>query len=148
LLSQLLDRVHIKDVLSALGMPEQGSNRGYDPVQLILNFWTGIWCGAKCYEHLEVTRRDEAIRDIFGWERMCGHKAFQRYFAKFDQAINHRVFTKLFQWFFSNLSFDKYTLDFDSTIMARYGRQEGSAKGYNPKKTGRNSHHPLMAFVH
>jgi hypothetical protein len=79
---------------------------------------------------------------------MCGHKAFQRYFAKFDRAINHRVFAKLFQWFFSNFYFDKYTLDFDSTIMTRYGRQDGAAKGYNPKKTGRNFHHPLMAFMH
>jgi hypothetical protein len=32
--------------------------------------------------------------------------------------------------------------------MTRYGRQEGAAKGYNPKKTGRNFHHPLMAFAH
>jgi hypothetical protein len=74
LLSQLLDRVCIKDVLSSSGMPEQGSNRGYDPVQLILNFQTGMWCGANCYEHLEVTRRDEVIWEIFGRERMCGHK--------------------------------------------------------------------------
>jgi hypothetical protein len=31
--------------------------------------------------------------------------------------------------------------------MTRYGNQEGAKKGYNPKKRGRNSHHPLIAFV-
>ncbi len=31
--------------------------------------------------------------------------------------------------------------------MTRYGNQEGALRGYNPKKKGRNSHHPLMAFV-
>ena len=31
--------------------------------------------------------------------------------------------------------------------MTRYGRQQGAKKGYNPKKPGRNSHHPLIAFV-
>ncbi len=31
--------------------------------------------------------------------------------------------------------------------MTRYGRQEGAARGYNPAKPGRLSHHPLMAFV-
>jgi hypothetical protein len=31
--------------------------------------------------------------------------------------------------------------------MTRYGQQEGAARGYNPRKPGRNSHHPLMAFV-
>ena len=29
-----------------------------------------------------------------------------------------------------------HTLDMDSTILCRYGEQEGSLKGYNPKKPG------------
>ncbi|MQL46424.1 transposase, partial [Escherichia coli] len=29
----------------------------------------------------------------------------------------------------------------------RYGEQEGSKRGYNPQKPGRNSHHPLIAFI-
>jgi len=39
------------------------------------------------------------------------------------------------------------TIDLDSTVITREGNQEGSAKGYNPNRRGRNSHHPLMAFV-
>ena len=39
------------------------------------------------------------------------------------------------------------TLDLDSTVMTRYGQQEGAARGDNPTKPGRASHHPLMAFV-
>ncbi|MBK6593146.1 MAG: transposase [Burkholderiales bacterium] len=36
----------------------------------------------------------------------------------------------------------------DSTVLTRWGSQiEGGAKGYNPKNKGRQSHHPLMAFV-
>ena len=42
---------------------------------------------------------------------------------------------------------NNYTLDFDSTVMVREGEQEGAAKGYNPKRPGRNSHHPILAFV-
>lgn len=38
-------------------------------------------------------------------------------------------------------------MDLDSTVITRYGDQEGSAKGYNPQKRGRNSHHPLIAFI-
>lgn len=41
----------------------------------------------------------------------------------------------------------KITLDLDSTVITRYGDQEGSVVGYNPKKRGRKSHHPLMAFI-
>lgn len=38
-------------------------------------------------------------------------------------------------------------LNFDSSVLTRYGDQEGAEKGYNPKKHGRNSHHPILAFL-
>ncbi len=78
---------------------------------------------------------------------MPGHRSFQRFFQKFNQAKNQEVFTNLYQWFFSNLAFDNFTLDFDSSVITRYGEQQGAKKGYNPRKRGRKSHHPLMAFV-
>ena len=128
-------------------MPLQGSNRGYDPVKLILSLFAGVWCGASCFGHLDVVRYDAALCQLLGMKRGAWHKAYQRYFDKFSQAVNQRVFSELFRWFFSNLVFDNYTLDFDSTVMVREGEQEGAAKGYNPKRPGRNSHHPLLAFV-
>ena len=39
------------------------------------------------------------------------------------------------------------TLHLDSSVITRYGHQQGAKKGYNPKKPGRPSHHPLMAFL-
>jgi hypothetical protein len=147
LLKEMLKRMKIDEVLKSIALPKQGSNRGYDPEQLVQNFWVGIWCGANCFEHLEVTRYDEVIREIFDWKKMAGHRSFKRYFKKFNQATNQEVFTNLYKWFFSNLQFDNYTLDFDSTILTRYGDQEGSKRGYNPKKPGRKSHHPLMSFI-
>ena len=40
-----------------------------------------------------------------------------------------------------------YTLDMDSTVFERYGKQEGSLKGHNPRRHGRPSHHPLLAVL-
>ncbi len=147
LMKKLIEQTGINDALKKIGLPVQRSNRGYDPIQLINNFWVSIWSGASRYEHLEVTRHDTVIQKMFGWEKMAGHKSFQRYFEKFTQKINNSVFTELFQWFYSQTHFDNYTLDIDSTILTRYGDQEGATKGYNPKKRGRNSHHPLIAFI-
>lgn len=147
LMKQLIEKTKINEVLERLPLPVQGSNRGYKPTQLIKNFWVSIWSGAIRFEHLEITRMDKVIQKIFGWKQMAGHKSFQRYFKKFGQGDNQRIFTELFNWFFSQIKFDNYTLDLDSTIMTRYGRQQGAKKGYNPKKPGRNSHHPLIAFV-
>jgi len=37
--------------------------------------------------------------------------------------------------------------DIHYTVVSRYGQQEGAKRGYNPHKPGRNSHHPILAFV-
>ena len=148
LFREMLNRIKFASILNDLELPIQGSNRGYSPEQLITNFLVSVWCGANNFEHLEVTRHDEVIREIFDWQSMPGHRSFKRYFQKFNQCTNNRVFTKFYQWFFSNLHFDNYTLDFDSSVITRYGEQQGAKKGYNSKKPGRKSHHPIMAFVH
>ena len=36
------------------------------------------------------------------------------------------------------------TIDLDSTVTPVYGNQEGADKGYNPKKRGLKSYHPLL----
>jgi len=143
----MMDKMSFMQVLKDAPLPAQGSNRGYDPVQLIVQFIISIWSGASRYEHLEVTRFDGVIQQMFGWKSMAGHRAFARYFQKFSMQDNADVFTYLYQWFFNNLTFDHFTLDLDSSVVTRYGEQQGASKGYNPKKPGRNSHHPLMAFV-
>ena len=129
---KMLERFHFDEHLEQSGIPVQGSNRG---------------CGASCFGHLDVVRYDTALCKLLGWERGADHRACQRYFNKFSQAVSQRVFGELFSRFFSELLFDNCTLDFDSTVMVREGNQKGAVKGYNPKRPGRPSHHPLLAFV-
>jgi len=38
-------------------------------------------------------------------------------------------------------------LNLDSSVLTRYGEQQGAHSGYNPRKPGRPSHHPLLAFL-
>ncbi|NBR49231.1 hypothetical protein EBU02_10395 [bacterium] len=40
-----------------------------------------------------------------------------------------------------------FSLDLDSTVFLREGNQEGAAKGYNPGRPGRKSHHPILAVL-
>jgi hypothetical protein len=108
---------------------------------------SGVWCGADRYAHLDIARLDRSLQQLYGWKKMAEHKAFERYFRKFDIPVSHEVFGSLYRWLFNNLKFDNFTLDIDSSIMTRYGEQEGSARGYNRHKPGRKSQHPLLAFV-
>jgi hypothetical protein len=79
-LKKLMEKTGIAETIKSLALPRQGSNRGYDPLQLLTSFFVSVWCGASRFEHLEVTRQDEVVREIFGWKRMAGHKAYERYF--------------------------------------------------------------------
>ena len=147
LLKRMLDHIGFDVALAASQLPPPRSNRGYRPEQLIVQFMLGVWCGANRFEHGEVTRYDTVLQRLFGFTRMANFKAVMRLFSKFNQPTNDRVFGKLYAWLFGQLHIDGLTLDLDSTVMTRYGAQEGAARGYNPSKPGRNSHHPLMAFV-
>jgi Transposase DDE domain group 1 len=147
LMKRMLDHLRFEDVLQRSGLPQPGSNRGYAPEQLILQFMLSVWCGANRFEHGEVTRHDPVLRRLFGFTRMANFKAVMRLFRKFGQAENERVMGSLYAWLFDQLAVDGLTLDLDSTVMTRHGTQEGAVRGYNPAKPGRASHHPLMAFV-
>ena len=147
LMKRFIDKVGIREYLQELPLPEPGSNRGYDPAQIIESFWLGIWTGASRYIHCDWLRYDKVLQDIFKFENMPSQSTYSRFFNKFSQGLNDEIFPNIQDWFFRQLEVDNLTIDFDSTVITRYGEQEGSAKGYNPNKRGRNSHHPLMAFV-
>lgn len=42
---------------------------------------------------------------------------------------------------------DTLILDWDSTVQSKYGNQQGAEIGYNPRKPGRRSFHPLLAVA-
>lgn len=87
-----------------------------------------------------------------------GHPAYISYkqsaelrnlFKRFHQRLVYEFFEPLWAWQLERLPprGEGYSLDLDSTVFERYGRQEGARKGYNPRKHGRASHHPLLAVL-
>ena len=147
LMKRMLDHLGFDAALAGCGLPQPGSNRGYRPEQLIVQFMLSVWCGANRFEHGEVTRHDPVLKRLFGFVRMANFKAIMRLFGKFTQGLNDAVMDNLYRWLFGKIAINGVTLDLDSTVMTRYGTQEGAVRGYNPAKRGRASHHPLMAFV-
>lgn len=147
-LKQMLDKIGFREQIEqceALPIPQ--SNNSYKKEVLLESFITSIWCGANRFLHTEITRSDKALGTIFDWIKTPAQDAYKRYFSKFTQNTNQQVGHHFFSWFFHNLNINYFTLDIDSSVITRYGTQEGAKKGYNPKKKGRNSHHPIIAFV-
>jgi glycerophosphoryl diester phosphodiesterase len=147
-LKQMLQKIGFRELINSnADLPVSGSNRGYKTSTIIEGFITSIWCGANRFLHTEVTRHDAALGKIFEWKHTPGQDTYKRFFSKFTQATNQKVSDYFYSWFFTNVNFNNFTLDIDSSIMTRYGGQEGAKKGYNPGKKGRASHHPLIAFI-
>lgn len=147
LMRRMLQGMGLADAAELWDLPQPGSNRGYDPVQLVEQFLVSIWCGANRFSHADITRMDGTLTRLFGWTKVAGHKAIMRFFNRFDMAKNEAVQEQIYRWLFDRLSIDKLTMDVDSTVITRNGQQEGAARGYNPNKRGRSSHHPLLAFI-
>lgn len=147
-LKQMLLKTGFRELVEKnTDLPQSGSNRGYASATIVEAFITSIWCGANRFLHTETTRSDAALAKIFDWKRVPGQDTYKRFFGKFTQASNQKVSDYFYSWIFDNFKFDNFTLDIDSSVMTRYGTQQGAKKGYNPNKRGRPSHHPLIAFI-
>jgi hypothetical protein len=129
---------------------ERGDNAKYSAADAVLILALGVIAGAKHLSHLVILRYDSAIRKLFKWDQFPDETTFGRIFRLFSQknckelsdvesTIRKKVWSK--KWF------GKITLDMDSTVKGVYGNQEGAEKGYNPKKKGQKSYHPLLCFI-
>lgn len=147
LMRDFMEQTGIKEFLSGLNLPTAGSNRGYASLDIIEAFCVSVWIGARRFVHSGWLQSDSVLREIFGWKATPSHSTYGRFFHKFSWHRNTVVFPALQRWFFQQLRFDRLTLDLDSSVVTRYGTQEGACRGYNSQKPGRPSHHPLMAFM-
>jgi hypothetical protein len=120
-----------------------------DPAVTLTAFLLAVLTGAKRFAQANWLRGDEALRKLLGLKRFPTDDTIRNLFKQFSMGHVQRFFTPLAEWQMERLPRreDGYTLDLDSTIFERYGQQEGVLKGYNPRKHGRPSHHPLLAVL-
>jgi hypothetical protein len=147
LVQEMLIRMRFREALRTSGMPQPGSNRGYDPVLMLEAFLVCVWIGGVRFSHTSVLRFDQALRDIFGWKRVASVSTFTRWFRRFEREEVDRVFGSLNRWFWEQLSPRTITVDLDSSVVTRFGGQEGTAIGYSRRNYGKRTHRPLFAFA-
>jgi hypothetical protein len=83
LMKRFIDQTGVREHLATLDLPQGGSNRAYDPVQIIESFWLGIWTGASRYIHCDWLRQDQTLAAIFGYESLPSQSTYSRFFGKF-----------------------------------------------------------------
>ena len=126
-----------------------GSPNHIDPTSTFTAFLMSVLVGAKRFAHASLLRGDRALHALLGLDRFPTDDTIRNLFRAFGMGQVQRLFEPLMEWQMERLPqrSEGYTLDLDSTVFERYGRQEGSLKGHNPRKHGRPSHHPLLAVL-
>jgi len=112
-------------------------------------FVMSVVVGARRFAHSSLLRADRALHALLGIERFPTDSTMRNLFKRFQQGMVVRFYEPLWAWQLARVPRREggYSLDLDSTVFERYGKQEGVKKGYNPKKPGRGSHHPLLAVL-
>lgn len=144
---EMLRRLGWQEALTRAPLPTKGSNRSKDPVLMVQAFLVTVWTGGARFAHTALVRFDSVLRAMFGLGEVASGSTFSRFFRRFNCKINEELFAYLSNWFWGKVDAGIWTVDLDSSVLTRYGNQEGAQLGYNPWHRGSKSHHPLMAFV-
>lgn len=147
--ARYLEKVGIRQLLER-ALPDGRTSPNQIPVvEMVLSFFATVLSGGRRFAHAERLRSDEVVGAILGVERMPSAMTLTRYFGGFVRSQVEHLSEVLWQFVVARLRAVSLgaVLDLDSTVFERYGRQEGSLKGHNPRKHGRPSHHPLLAML-
>ena len=129
---------------------KRGPNANYSMADAVIMLALGAIAGVKHISQLAILRTDRVLRKLFEWEQFPASSTFGRIFRRFkprhcqelvevEDTLRRKVWRKKRQ--------RRVEMDMDSTVKGVFGAQEGAAKGYNPKKPGQKSYHPLFCFI-
>lgn len=145
--ARFLQGLGIREVLGRALPDGRTSNNQVGVTDMILQFMVTVLIGGKRFEHVERVRGDEVVRVALGAKRFGSPSSLTRYLGNFLPGHTEHLQEKLMDVVFGLLGSSSDVLDLDSTVFIRYGKQEGSLRGYNPEKKKLVSHHPLLAML-
>jgi hypothetical protein len=149
LMFEYLERIGFYDQLRDAVKEVKTSNNRVEGFDSIVTFLVTVLIGGSRFAHVQRVFHDEVVRRIVGAKRLGSEDTVRRFFLSLSASEAEDLYTSLQR--FSNALLLKHTsedvLDLDSTILERYGQQEGVAKGYHSSRGAQRSHHPLLAML-
>jgi len=153
LISHYLERLDFRS-WSETNIPvDDTSNNSVSKYSKILSLFLTVLSGGRRFSHVGMWWHGESVfRESFSVDRFSkASSSSTRFWNKIcnfglsEMLLSNarNLALKIVHW--DNVNSDD--LRFDSSVVTRYGNQEGAVKGYNPKKRGRNSHNPIIAFL-
>lgn len=125
-------------------------NQDYHAAELFLALMYAIIMGLRRINKTEILQYNGAFLEMLGLKRFPDQSTLRRFLKRLSaDSIRRlvRLHDSLRMQLFA-LPHRRTTLVFDiaSVVIVIYGKAEGARVGYNPKKKGRRSYHPIFCF--
>jgi hypothetical protein len=125
-------------------------SREYQPAELLLALLYAIIVGLDRINATQILQYNGAFQQIVGLMRFPNATTLRRFLRRLrPRHIRQlvRLHDQLRQALFARPRLrSSLVFDLDSVVLVIYGHAEGARVGYNPKKRGRRSYHPLLCF--
>lgn len=144
---RLVRRLRVRELLAA-ALPDGRTSKNLRAVvDMTMQLLVTVLIGGNRFEHVERIRCDEVIKRIFEVGKFASASSITRYFGNFLRSQSEHLQWTLNALIYRTIENTADVLDLDSTTFIRWGEQEGSQKGYCPRRPGMRSHHPLLAML-
>lgn len=122
----------------------------YRPEDMILTLVYVLIAGLQRINKTEILHYNGMFLSLVGLKRFPDQSALRRFLVRLPPAAIRqmvRLHDQLRAELFA-LPDARSQLEFhlDSVVLTVYGHQQGARKGYNPRKKGRRSYHPILCF--
>ncbi len=144
--SAFVKKIQIFEKLAQLCPVTRKSNNALSVYDILTSFSLTTLCDGRHFSDVNRLRNDPAMAELFGIRRVVSDDTIRRFFKSIKIEDARQWISQSCLPVRSALP-NKFILDWDSTVITRYGSQEDAEIGYNPVKPGRPSHHPLLAVV-
>ncbi len=145
-----INKFHLGEQLNELFPTEKTNATKFSNAQIILSLILASLSGVNRAIRISNFTADSLVKTILSLKKNLNKDVIGKRLKNLGQTgavlFQEYTFKKIREWITKSL-LTKITIDCDSTVQTVYGKQQGSAKGYNPDKKGANSYHSLIAFL-
>jgi len=124
-------------------------NTYYHWADLLLSHFYFTIAGVERLDHLTSLKHNGLLPPLTGLHRLPGTRAMRDFLLGLTpqdlvqiQKAHDLIRYQMFQY---PQTLTTAIIDFDSAVLTVYGHQERAERGYNPRKRGRRSYHPIIA---
>ena len=118
---------------------------------MLVSLLYGMFLGYPRPSQMEVLATDKVFQKVAGLVSFPVQSTISRFLDGLKVVVARQIavlnFDLLLKFREGFRAFFSITLDLDSHVSPVYGRQQRAGRGYNPKKKGRRSYHPLFCFI-